>query len=103
MTATALALTVGTSRLVQSNLARHAALAVTTSRARVYVLVHSAFETMLQGGRDAFTTIPRPPMYEHRRGACRAARIGGATSAPNPKFAHIVRQVRSRTSGSKGH
>ena len=24
------------------------------------------------------------------------------TSAPNPKFAHIVRQMRSRTSGSKG-
>jgi len=26
-----------------------------------------------------------------------------ATSAPNPKFAHIVQQLRSRTSGSKGH
>jgi phosphonate metabolism protein (transferase hexapeptide repeat family) len=26
-----------------------------------------------------------------------------ATSAPNPKFAHTVRQMRSRTSGSKGH
>jgi hypothetical protein len=26
----------------------------------------------------------------------------GLPSAPNPKFAHIVRQMRSRTSGSKG-
>jgi len=25
------------------------------------------------------------------------------TSAPNPKFAHTERQMRSRTSGSKGH
>jgi len=34
-------------------------------------------------------------------------RIGGTTgrttSAPNPKFAHSKRQIRSRTSGSKGH
>jgi polyphosphate glucokinase len=31
------------------------------------------------------------------------ARRRASTSAPNPKFAHTVRQVRSRTSGSKGH
>ena len=35
---------------------------------------------------------------------CRASssRRADATSAPNPKFAHTVRQMRSRTSGSKG-
>ena len=31
------------------------------------------------------------------------ARARSGTSAPNPKFAHTVRQMRSRTSGSKGH
>ncbi len=31
------------------------------------------------------------------------ARPHTGTSAPNPKFAHPVRQMRSRTSGSKGH
>jgi thiamine-phosphate pyrophosphorylase len=31
-----------------------------------------------------------------------SALLAIVTSAPNPKFAHIVRQMRSRTSGSKG-
>jgi cbb3-type cytochrome oxidase maturation protein len=29
--------------------------------------------------------------------------LGPNSSAPNPKFAHNVPRVRSRTSGSKGH
>src|SRR4029077_15452408 len=32
----------------------------------------------------------------------RHGRSGTAASAPNPKFAHTVRQIRSRNSGSKG-
>jgi hypothetical protein len=45
---------------------------------------------------------------EFRRRYCGGARTmpimpRDRTSAPNPKFAHTVRKMRSRTSGSKGH
>ena len=52
----------------------------------------------LQGALVGLASAQRP--WTSTQGVTR--RIGVTTSAPNPKFAHTVRQMRSRTSGSKG-
>ena len=57
--------------------------------------------TSRRGEADRLETLERMlEKIETERGVGPAA--NPATSAPNPKFAHTVRQMRSRTSGSKG-
>ncbi len=52
----------------------------------------------LQGALVGLASAQRP--WTSTQGV--TAEFGVTTSAPNPKFAHTVRQMRSRTSGSKG-
>ena len=63
-----------------------------------------------RGRRAVARGAARAPSSLRRRDRCAAVApaqangeaTGDRRSAPNPKFAHTVRQIRSRTSGSKG-